>query len=376
MKASIPILLVGDCPSQTSGLARIIRDLATLLAADPRWRVATLGWMGAGSQRLPFTAYHMYPGEMGEASLPSVWDEWCQGEQGIIMTVWDATRLVWLAQPQHAPEVIREWLEARRSSFKLWGYFPLDSCGPNGKLTGLVRDVMLGYDRLLVTSPWAVKAVVDTLGQEASIERGLDWLPHGQGSTFSPAPVERENRIGVVMTNQARKDWGLAAAIASRLPDITFWWHCDTPSRHWNLPALVEDFGLKNVEMTGPFVDDQWLASQYRRCVMTLLPSLGEGWGFPAFESLACGIPVITGNYASCASALMTCRLLQNLIGPRHYRVEGIHNCIRPVYEAGDWVNVILDVMEHPQDFVADVSHLNWMKLGHRWRRWFGDGVA
>lgn len=386
MRSAVPILLVGDCPSQQSGLARIIRDLATLLAADPQWRVATLGWMGSGSHRFPFTTYHMYPGEMGEASLAPVWDEWSQGEQGIIMTIWDATRLLWLAKPQYAPDSIRQWLEQRRSSFKLWGYFPLDSCGPGGKLTGMVRDVMLGYDRILVTSPWSQQVVTDTIGQEAAAVRGLDWMPHGMGGTFgvrnpldSSAGGVSDNsvsRIGCVMTNQARKDWGLAAAIASRLPEIAFWWHCDVPNRHWNLEALIEDFSLKNVEMTGPPVDDVWMAEQYRRCALTILPSGGEGFGYPLFESLACGTPVIHGDYASGASLMRSFGLGNYLVAPVEYRIEGVHDCVRPVYSVNDWVLRIQNFLDHVDPVSHTVEHLNWMKLGHRWKRWFSDGVA
>lgn len=92
---STPILLISDCPSQFSGLARITRDLATVLAAMPEFRVATLGWMGTGSVRLPFHTYHMQPDEFGERSLPQVWDEFSQDEPGIVMTVFDLSRILW-----------------------------------------------------------------------------------------------------------------------------------------------------------------------------------------------------------------------------------------------------------------------------------------
>ncbi len=376
---TLPILLLSDAPDQTSGLARITRDLATLLASDPDWRVATLGWMGTGSRVLPWPQYHMFPQEMGESSLPVVWDEWSEGRPGIIMTVWDATRLLWLARPEYAPEGLKEWIQKTRSAgTKLWGYFPIDSCGPGGRLTGIVRETLLGYDRILVTSPWAVDVVRATIGDQEAEKRNLTWAPHGLGSNFTPGPsLEDKTRIGVVMTNQARKDWGLCGAIAHSLPDVRFWWHVDVVSRHWNLEALLEDFNLHNVEITLPPCDDKWLASQYRRCALTILPSLGEGFGYCWAESIACGVPCIHGNYASGASLMDSCGLGHLLVEPWQYRIEGIHNCVRPVYTTEDWVTAIREVLASPADPVSNrVEHLLWKNLWTVWKRWFSDGVG
>ena len=190
MAQPLPILLVGDDPAQTTGLARIIRDLATLLASMPEFRVATLGTGGTGSATLPWPQYHMSYGEFGELSLPAVWDEWSRETQGIVMTCWDATRCVWLAQPGTCElEVTRTWLERRRrsgepGSFDLWGYFPFDATGPGGRLTTLVHEVLLGYHRILVPSPWAEGIVRATLGEEESKRRGVGWIPHALGRTW------------------------------------------------------------------------------------------------------------------------------------------------------------------------------------------------
>lgn len=176
-----PILLIGDCPSQASGLARITRDLATLLASMPEFRVATLGWMGTGSARLPWTQYHMQAQEFGELSLPAVWDEFSRGAIGIVMTVWDWSRLVWLARPELCEiESTRTWLvKARQEKFKLWGYVPLDATGVNGRLTVMAKHTLLGFDRLLAYTPWARDVIAGTIGVEAAEARGLAWMPHG-----------------------------------------------------------------------------------------------------------------------------------------------------------------------------------------------------
>ena len=147
------------------------------------------------------------------------------------------------------------------------------------------------------------------------------------------------------------------------------------------MPAVVADFGLgEYVEVTYPLVDDAWMAEQYRRCDVTFLPSTGEGWGYPIFESLACGTPAVTGDYAGGASAMRAFGLEWFLVQPMAWRLEGIHNCVRPVYNANDFVNKIVEVAEwstpdRMRSTAANVEHLSWMKLGHRWKQWFRDGL-
>jgi len=193
-------------------------------------------------------------------------------------------------------------------------------------------------------------------------------------------------RIGVVMTNQTRKDWGLAATVCAALTErlkgaVRFWWHCDTDMRHWNLHALISDFQLgEYVELTSPPCDDKWMVEQYRKCDLTFLPSTGEGWGFPIFESLACGVPCVHGDYAGGASAMSAFGLSHLLVEPYAWRLEGVHNCVRPVYQPEDFVEKIMELLEsgHPlrgELLRGAVEHLSSMKLGHCWKRWMREGL-
>lgn len=191
-------------------------------------------------------------------------------------------------------------------------------------------------------------------------------------------------RIGIVATNQARKDWGAAvticAALAERLKgDVRFWFHLDMPIRTWNLYALIADFNLGElVEMTHPPCDDKWMAEQYRRCDLTLLPSLGEGAGYPWMESFACGTPCLHTDYAGGASLMNTCGLSEYLIPSAGYRMEGQFNNLRPVLDPALWVEKALEMLEKPRDpdLHKAVEHLSMMKLGHTWRRWFKEGIG
>jgi glycosyltransferase involved in cell wall biosynthesis len=414
---SLPILIVGDAVDQNSGLARITRDLCTLLAASPDWNVASLGWLGIGTSRLPWMQYAMSASapttELAlQATLPMAVDDHFKGKAGIVMTLWDLSRLLWLAQP-HSIEYddqLRDWLlHARTSKFKLWSYCPIDSLGPAGRLTLSTRDTLLGIDRILTMSPFGEATVRATIGEKEAESRGVEWLPHAMnGKTFNlggrdgdqdggdmdrslPDPaddhahddVQKVIQIGVVMTNQQRKEWGTVAVVcaelAKRLPTVKFWWHVDQPIRHWNLMALIVDFGLTaHVHLTTGTLTDKDIASRYRACDLTLHTG-SEGFGYPIFESLACGTPAIHGDYAGGASIMRTCGLDHYLVQPAQWRLEGQYNCLRPVYDPQDWVQKVIDVLSIRPDrqWLADrVTHLMWSNISGRWLKWFREGIS
>lgn len=190
-------------------------------------------------------------------------------------------------------------------------------------------------------------------------------------------------RVGCVMTNQSRKDWAVAAAVAreliDRIGDVNLWWHCDIGMRYWNMYALLDDFGLtEHVFLTFPPCDDKWLAAQYRACDVTILPSLGEGFGYPLFESMACGTPVVHGDYASGASLMATCGVGRWLVEPQAWRMEGQFNAMRPVHDPAAWVERVIDVVavRPEREWTSgQVEHLSWKKLAITWQRWFEEGL-
>lgn len=193
-------------------------------------------------------------------------------------------------------------------------------------------------------------------------------------------------RIGVVATNQERKDWGLVAEVCAKLTqvvegDVSFWWHIDALKRAWDITALVEDFGLSEVvEVTLAPMDEQELVRRYRECNVTLAPG-SEGFGYPIFESLACGVPVVHGAYAAGASLMASCGLAYLCVPPVAWRFEGQFNARRPVYDSDDWVKWTLKALEitqvtTPEEWRARVQHLDWPNLGPRFLKWFDDGLG
>jgi glycosyltransferase involved in cell wall biosynthesis len=73
---------------------------------------------------------------------------------------------------------------------------------------------------------------------------------------------------------------------------------------HDELVALAGQLGLsEHVSFTG-FVPDEDLVVLYNMAALLVLPSMGEGFGLPAVEALACGLPVAASRGSSLPEIL------------------------------------------------------------------------
>jgi len=72
-------------------------------------------------------------------------------------------------------------------------------------------------------------------------------------------------------------------------------------------------------------VDDERLAALYRGAAATVMPSIDEGFGLPALESIACGVPVIHWG---------GCRAVGEIVGDRGWTVGS------PT-DAGEWASAM-----------------------------------
>jgi len=230
----------------------------------------------------------------------------------------------------------------------------------------------------------------------------VQWLPHGvDTSVFYPRPRiqarhsfgqrlgaknVRGNKIGqpvsiaddalligIVATNQVRKDWGLgiqAVAEVAKTRNVVLWIHIDQLERHWSIPALLYDFGLqeKAIVTVTDYTDEQ-MAWAYSACDVTLGIGLGEGFGYPIFESLACGTPCIHGNYGGAAEHMPPWML----VNAEAERIEGPYNCIRRVYSPYEWRDKILQADKRRVELPA---HLDWNNLWPRWADWLKAGLV
>jgi glycosyltransferase involved in cell wall biosynthesis len=273
--------------------------------------------------------------------------------------------------------VIRQWLSHR--PFELWGYWPVDAEGVDHHLPHGFPDVMRKYNRNLAYSEWARTLMKKDDIEAQALPHGIDtsiWYPRDRKLARKKVQGLGMTRlgdnsllVGVVATNQPRKDWALAFATCAELlkqgQDVLVWCHTDTLRSHWDIVSLVQDFGLLNrVMVTHPPVNDEDMAQLYSACDVTLGIGLGEGFGYPIFESLACGTPCVHGNYGGAAEHLS----LPSLVEPCAERIEGQFNCVRPVFDAADWAHAVS--CSSGCGMICPTT-LDWNNLWPKWEAWF-----
>jgi glycosyltransferase involved in cell wall biosynthesis len=398
-----PIMLVSDSPGQQTGLARLCRDLATLLSELPQFRVAVLGrtpFAGINSRKYPWMSYP-FPeaGQWGEEYVMRAWQDFAGEDAGIIMSLWDLSRMFWFAQPHRLREDLATFLGPGRKFMK-WAYVPVDSTGPDeqGLPIGM-SEAAKGFERMLAASEWGANVI--------RRHRICDWIPHGiDMNTFAihdkmwdPAgkyeglSLQRKMLgwddstiwLGCNMSNQARKDWPVAFECARILKadlgnKFKFWAHTDVMLGYWNLYALATDYGVgDSVEVTLDLTDEQ-LAQRYSACDVTILPSASEGFGYPIAESMACGTACVVTDYAAGQEIVdPDCR-----VPPVAYRVDTAHNVRRAVLSGWGFAGRAKAQIERKrndwefrgQELRERVEHLDWSKLRHVWRRWFLEGIG
>lgn len=381
------ILFLSDAVSCTSGLGRITRDLALRVHNEmgDLFEVASVGYGAPGSVTIPFKEYHLHNVENWLVpELPAIWTDFVGDEEGILMAVWDMSRLYWLGLPETCPVPhLRQWAEKAR--VKKWAYHAIDAEGPNGRLSTRIDQTMRGFDRVLDYSAFSSR-----------VTGNPDYLPHGiNTSVFYPRdPVSSREQfanngfvgltpdtllLGVVATNQARKNWQLAIETCRILLDrghnVRLWAHTDVMDRYWSLGNLVADYGLQGrVAITNfRFTDDQ-MATLYSSCDVTL-GIAPEGFGYPIAESLACGVPCVSGSYG--AQAEFVPKKMQ--VHPTAYFYEGAYCSKRPVHSANAWASAVEKTVRLSvgQRHSLLPREIDWggPLLWPAWKKWFEGGL-
>lgn len=378
--APTKLLILGDSPDLGTGLSRIGHDLAQILSAMPEFEVGYLGRGGQSHRRYPWMQYNFpVSAQWGEEWLRSTWEDFAGTERGILLTVWDASRLIWLANPAGLPDA--QWLA--NPPFDLWGYFMQDAEGIQpGALPLIHATVMSRFKRVLLASKWAWGLAKQSLPAHPDV----DWMPHGINTkVFKPSDLTLESKQqarylmfqkpvskvwGCCMTNQSRKHWPTVLEALKLSPGVHLWAHTDQLIAYWNLPALALEYGvLDRVFFDVLQRSDEQMSFMYGLCDLTLLISGGEGFGYPIAESLACGVPVVTGGYGAGAE-LNTYH--DNVVD---YKLicETQHNVLRAHHHAYAIDRTIKNVQP---ESIASVDHLSWDNLQHPWMKWFRKGVS
>lgn len=382
----IPFMLVSDGPAEPTGLGRIARDLSGLIATSD----LPVDFVQVGGRVPPvWSQWRHLPIDLGAdfdwgaRCVQQLWSDLWGSQPGILFVVWDPGRLLPYTQID---------LPVQR-----WTYTAIDGSNTHGQISGPARAALEQFDRVLAYGRYGARVLKRTLG------RDIPYLPHGlSSSTYGAPPADAEERwvqsvlgpfykegatlVGCVMTNQFRKDLGLYFQTLRELLDrghkVFGWLHTDTAVKAWAVPQLAEDFRMeKHMRITIENLSDRQLALLYRACKVVVLPSLGEGFGYPIVEALASGTPVV---HSDCAGGAELVPRNEWRVPVLAERLEGIYAIRRPVFSAGDWANAVERCLQWQTDHGSavgpycqgSVAHLDWSALWGRWRSWIQQGLS
>lgn len=415
MDERIPLIIYGDGPRLHSGLARIARDLAVRLVAeadDLGIRFAQVGVDYPGGwhwQSWDFCGFQPSATDQGREALESIITELTAetGHSPIVLMIMDPARCWDLTRAK--PSVWADTPQDERLQAKFWGYFPLDAHNRLEAIGGPALRCVQDCDRLIAYGRYGARLLKNCLRtlphrdgdfrastQVSYLPHGLDlrvWKPGIPLAQADPdfirwahaVPTEAI-KIGCVATNQPRKDLGLlietVAAIRTADYPVACWLHTDKLNHAWDVGELVYTCGLgrQEIAVSTEELTDTQLAARYCWCDVTIAPGLGEGFGYPIVESLACGVPVIHGNYAGGTELIPhpAWRL-----EPVAWRLESVYALKRPVFSpetcAAAVINAYSVTRLSPVQVRAycsgAVEHLDWKHLWPRWRSWFRQGL-
>ena len=406
-----PLLIISDGISGPSGLARIARDLSTRIHENLSdvYRLGVAGYGGVGSRKFPFPQYHLegVQSDWVLPSLPEIVEDFAGDERCIVMFIADLHRLSWFSQPERLGGEslakypgLKDWLT--KANIARWLYCPIDSSGPNDRLSFPIGLTALGFDRLLAYGAFGEGVLRRTIGDVEADKRHLTNLPHGiDSNVFHQMPrflsrrlflqntgaktmlamlgvnaevkpiADDEVLIGILGTNQNRKNWALgleACAILAKGHKVRVWAHIDRLEGYWSLPTLLVDYGLleQTVISTG-YVSDEKLALGYSAAdlVLGIAP---EGFGYVHAEAMACGCPCVTGSYAGGAELVDS----NMLVGPVAFHYEGSYASRRPVYDPHEWTNKANEWIGKRTEIDPQYD---WENNWPRWESWFREAA-
>ena len=156
--------------------------------------------------------------------------------------------------------------------------------------------------------------------------------------------------------------------------------HTDRFKKDWDLLALADSFDMRlRTIFTNNHLTDEDMSGVrgLRSCSWASGPA--KVGSLPISEALACGIPVITGDYAGATDFIP-----EGLrIKPAAFRYDGFFACKRPVFKAADWADKVESTLKlvkqtetalgHRASWLSDEFY--WKNCWPEWEQWFRAGL-
>lgn len=412
----IPLIFYGDGPRLPSGLARIARDVLLRVLAEEEALGVVVHQVGVDPpdgwhwQGWPFWGFQPDARDQGRAAMHAVVAE--------VTARYGVPPIIWMfMDPSRCYDLTRQ-VEGETLDARFWAYFPIDSENINGRIAGPAAEAVWSCDRVLGYGRYGAEVLHETLnaqlrekttaahgrGMARAVAPPVNYLPHGLDASWHPGvPLEAAGEgfarwrirldgrawiLGAVATNQIRKDLALLFATAAVLKRqgraVGVWLHTDRLTNAWDVGQLCLDFGFKQHEVCVSTADepltDEQLAARYGASDVMLGVGLGEGFGYPLVESLACGTPTVHGRFAGGIELLPRGDWL---VEPSAWRLESCYAVKRPVLSPVHFAEAAARAAawkrDQPQLCAAycagAVSYLQWDVLWPRWRSWIRQGI-
>lgn len=159
------------------------------------------------------------------------------------------------------------------------------------------RAAASAADLIIAVSAFTASQVEHYLNVPATRIRVIH---HGVLPRAVPANISRENVILCIGALQRRKNQiALVRAFRAAPPD---WILVLAGSQGYEADGILREVAnspiLDRIRITGYLSEDE-VARWYAKAKVFAFPSLDEGFGMPALEAMAAGIPVIAGNRSS-----------------------------------------------------------------------------
>ncbi|VEN72707.1 Glycosyl transferase family 1 [Candidatus Desulfarcum epimagneticum] len=257
--------------------------------ADP---VNLLEWMGVSTMGFPepFTfglrAYRFLRKNPGRYDI-------IHDNQSLSYGIWALSRLVPVIATIHHPITVD-----RRIAFQNAGSFIEKMQALRWfSFLGMQKTVSRRLLRIITVS----KASARDIGRDFDIPRDrFEIVPNGIDTRlFKPVPgvVREKNRL-IVTTSSDTPLKGLehllkALWVVSKIKKVRLV-VIGTPKKDGDILKLIRRLEIgERVRFTGR-VSDRELVRHYARASVAVTPSVYEGFGLPAGEAMACGVPVIS----------------------------------------------------------------------------------
>jgi glycosyltransferase involved in cell wall biosynthesis len=112
------------------------------------------------------------------------------------------------------------------------------------------------------------------------------------------------------------------------------------------------------------------MARHYAACDLTMLPTRGEGFGFPVIESMAAGTPCLTGSWGGQAELVPHACYV---VTPERLVVEGANGLLWPIFDPEDWADQaewILQAGKLSDELRAHAAGWDWASQWPKFHEW------